>query len=147
MYKCMDCGEVFDEYTADWKVHDEMACPSCYSTDYDDAMQCKKCGDWFTDDEGVSELCDDCLEFYKISYRHSPQKLYKLTEDLEEKVEINYFLASVFTKEEIEKVLLKELVIASATKLPDYISFIEQDQQAFAEWIEEVIENEQKNKS
>ena len=147
MYKCTKCGEVFTEYTADWETHDEMACPSCYSTDYEEARQCKKCGDWFTEDEGESYLCGDCLDFYKTTYRHNPKKICELTSGLDETVEINTFLLSQFSKKEIEQLLLKELIVASAISVQDYITFIEDDEQRFSEWVEEVIENEQKIKS
>lgn len=143
MYKCMKCGEVFDEYTADWETHDEMACPSCYSPDdYEEARECKKCGDWFTEDEGEGNLCGECFDDFAFLHRHDAKKMYKFSEGTTETVEINDFLASRFTVEEIEEILLKELI--SVQDMQDYVGYIERDKMQFAEYIEEVIDNEQK---
>jgi hypothetical protein len=138
----MDCGEVFNEYTANCEVHDEPACPCCFSTNFDDAWQCKDCGSWFTEEEGESYLCNDCLEDYAFLYRHDAKKMYKFSEGTTETIEINGFLASRFTAPEIEEILLKEL--ASAVEMQDYIDYIKRDTLQFAEYIEEVIEDEQK---
>lgn len=71
MWKCEECGSVFDgddaakEYDDPSPVgvalpqgrYEYWRCPSCGSDDMTEAHQCKSC-DEYTD--GISTLCDDC---------------------------------------------------------------------------------------
>lgn len=73
MYKCVDCGHIFDEgeqaVNREW--HDEIpggfhedfaVCPIC-GGDFEETMPCKKCGGAFLEDELIgSYYCEDCLK-------------------------------------------------------------------------------------
>lgn len=63
MYRCNDCGRLFDEprkgeqdaYTGDCYI----GCPHCGSDDYVEGNMCA-CGEWCADED----MCDDCKEAY-----------------------------------------------------------------------------------
>lgn len=72
MYKCLDCGEVFDEddrqivnecHTEldDKPMEQRSYCPYC-GGDYEEAKMCKCCGEFFLEDELICGYCKDCLE-------------------------------------------------------------------------------------
>ena len=75
MYKCVDCGLVFEEgEEAVWEEsrgeywgfpcsETLTGCPKC-KENYEEAYRCKRCGEWFLEDElndGYCELCYDEL--------------------------------------------------------------------------------------
>ena len=68
MYKCLDCGEVFEEPASVRETHgftDGFAetfymCPYC-NGDYEKAKQCKECDEWNTENELYSGWCEKCL--------------------------------------------------------------------------------------
>lgn len=72
MYRCCECGHLFDEgeqavwYENQGECHGRIAmerfdgCPVCRG-DYDEVYQCKKCGDWHTEDELYDGWCEKCL--------------------------------------------------------------------------------------
>ena len=73
MYKCVECGRVFEEgeeavWYEDrgefWGVpcsERETGCPRCHEP-YEEASRCKGCGEWHLSDELDGGLCDDCRE-------------------------------------------------------------------------------------
>ena len=73
MFKCIDCGHIFEEgeegvYYDDrgefWGVPCReriMCCPVCYG-DYDEAVECERCGEWFYEEELTDGLCKNCRE-------------------------------------------------------------------------------------
>ena len=70
MYRCENCGHLFEEgEQAVWYEHHGLdsppyekfsGCPVCKG-DYEEVHQCKKCGDWHTDDELYDGWCENCL--------------------------------------------------------------------------------------
>lgn len=72
MYRCTECGNLFEEgeqaiwYENQGECHGVIAmeqfsgCPVC-GGDYEEVHQCKKCGDWHTEDELYDGWCEDCL--------------------------------------------------------------------------------------
>ena len=70
MYRCCECGNLFEEgEQAVWEEHHGLdsppyekfsGCPVCRG-DYEEVHQCKKCGDWHSEDELYDGWCDDCL--------------------------------------------------------------------------------------
>ena len=72
MYKCTECGNLFEEgeqaiwYENQGECHGVIAmerfsgCPVC-GGDYEEVHQCKKCGDWHSEDELYDGLCANCL--------------------------------------------------------------------------------------
>ena len=62
MYKCSNCGEVFEEPNSikeDWGETFSV-CPYC-NGDYEEAHQCKECDEWHTEDELYDDWCEKCL--------------------------------------------------------------------------------------
>ena len=69
MYRCYECGNLFEEgEQAVWyenygdEISEEMfnGCPVC-NGDYEEVYQCKKCGDWHSEDELYDGWCEKCL--------------------------------------------------------------------------------------
>ena len=84
MYKCLDCGHIFDEpkqYSEDRTpcgvfeggsfIEHYTGCPVCLGA-YEEAKQCEICGEYFTSDEltdtteyingGCGDCCEQCIE-------------------------------------------------------------------------------------
>ena len=62
MYKCSNCGEVFEEPNSikeDWGETFSV-CPYC-NGDYDEVKQCDHCDEWHTEDELYYGWCEKCL--------------------------------------------------------------------------------------
>ena len=70
MYRCCECGNLFEEgEQAVWEERHGLdsppyekwsGCPVCKG-DYEEVHQCKECGDWHTDDELYDGWCEKCL--------------------------------------------------------------------------------------
>ena len=70
MYKCTECGNLFEEgEQAVWEETHGLdsppyekwsGCPVCRG-DYEEVHQCKKCGDWHSEDELYDGWCESCL--------------------------------------------------------------------------------------
>ena len=62
MYKCSNCGEIFEDPKAikeDWGETFSV-CQYC-NGDYDEVKQCDHCDEWHTEDELYSGWCEKCL--------------------------------------------------------------------------------------
>ena len=70
MYICHNCGAVFDTpdtyeehhpYGMGYARERWSVCPSCGDTDFDEAKECSRCGEYFAEleDDGLCELCWD----------------------------------------------------------------------------------------
>ena len=70
MYRCCECGNLFEEgeqavweetHGLDSPPYETMSgCHVCRG-DYEQVYQCKKCGDWRSDDELYDGWCEKCL--------------------------------------------------------------------------------------
>ena len=156
-YKCNDCGHIFEdgefivksEYVGEcWgtPAYDERSyCPSCGGDAWEEAGHCAKCRGVFLDDELTEGLCSECLNEIAMEYKYDIAKCYALSQSSGEKesVSINPFLSCMFTNEQINEVLYRELVVASAIKPVSCEPFIESDKHWFYERIaEEVKKND-----
>lgn len=76
MYKCFNCGAVFDELVR-YQEHMDYerqtysiyyGCPNCRSDDVDQAVKCDLCGEYVTEDYVVLKdgtvACNDCFTLY-----------------------------------------------------------------------------------
>lgn len=69
MYKCRDCGAVFDEYRTqqEWDefghVYYYHQCPACWSDDIDDTERCLVCDEWMLASEMSHDFpcCKNCM--------------------------------------------------------------------------------------
>lgn len=67
MYKCLNCGAIFDcpdyeddfssEYFGRRVTHHISVCPDCRSDELDTAEKCQLCGEYHS---GESDYCADC---------------------------------------------------------------------------------------
>ena len=154
MLKCVECGHVFSEYELNtWEesrgehfgipCYEKMSgCPICEG-DYEDTVECDICGENHLASELTGGVCEDCIK----KYQHDVDMHFKIGENDTDKVELNCFLASVFTKEDIELILLNALKsmkeYAKKQVESDCERFIEYNREWFAERLaEEVKKNE-----
>lgn len=139
MFKCYDCGVVFDEPYICEEAHGEKfgCCPRCKGS-FDEAKKCEICDEYFLEDELNGRLvCDDCIEEQKRNL----EICYKVSGDEKEEVKINALLASLFDTYDIEEILYERLC---KEKIVDCSKFIEQDKYWFAEKLVEVLKDEVK---
>ena len=73
MYKCIECGNLFEEgeqavWYEDrgefWGVpcSEKMTgCPKCHG-EFDEATECEECGGWHFKEDLHDGLCENCLE-------------------------------------------------------------------------------------
>jgi hypothetical protein len=69
MYKCLNCGAVFDypdyedDFTSEYfgrpVTHHISVCPECRSDELDTAERCQLCGEYHS---GESDYCADCVD-------------------------------------------------------------------------------------
>lgn len=152
MLKCVECGHVFSEYELNtWEesrgehfgipCYEKISgCPIC-GGDYEDTVECDICGENHLANELTAGVCEDCIE----KYQHDIDMNFKIGANETERVELNCFLASVFTKENIELILLNTLKSSKWKKQveSDCERFVEYNREWFAERLaEEVKKNE-----
>lgn len=154
MLKCVECGHVFSEYELNtWEesrgehfgipCYEKMSgCPICEG-DYEETVECDICGENHLSSELTSGICEDCIK----TYQHDVDMHFKIGANDTDSIELNCFLASVFTKEDIELILLNALKsrkeYSKKQVESDCERFIEYNREWFAEMLaEEVKKNE-----
>lgn len=100
MFKCLECGAVFDEPKI---VNDSVtygkvsvprtfaSCPHCDSG-FDEAYPCKDCGEYFLADELHSFYCKDCLK----ENWDKTDDLFEFAKDITTKGSVNEFALDMF---------------------------------------------------
>ena len=135
MWICNECVAVF-ENPSEYYEHDTgyhgMDCPICGSDDIDEAKRCAECDEWVNEKNLVNGLCPACIEKHANDY--GTVKAYGA--DRKEAVEINGFLAWVFTPAEIEEILERELK-NSGNAEKDAHTFATDDPDDFTNWLNE----------
>jgi hypothetical protein len=143
-FKCKECGHVFEDgeqatwvesHGLDYGGEEFEGCHICKG-DYEEAEECEKCGKVCGDDEIFGGLCDECIEEYK----YDVNMCYKIGKHEKHVFNLNVLFAHLFTENEIEDILLREL---SKDKYVDCSSFINENKDWFGEKILEVYSNEQ----
>lgn len=142
-YICLDCGHIFEEGEQGKSraflgechgknvYEEEKCCPIC-GGDYEEAFACEICGTLHYKDNLCGGACDRCIN----EYRYDINTCYDVAKKMgEEQVELNCFLASIFTKDEIENILFKELKNAEKFAKVNCDNFINADREWFAELI------------
>lgn len=149
MYKCTECGHLFEqgeerrwlesrgEYWGQ-PVHEETTgCPRC-GGGFEETKPCGLCGSEKTEEEMVGGVCLDCLDDYK----YDTDTCLKLGELEREEVELNSFLLSIFTRDEIEEALFLALNELKKYKPVDCSDFIFADADWFGTKLrEEILKN------
>ena len=131
MFKCYECEATFSEpriYTEKigehfgFPAYESFACcPECGGS-FDEATQCKICGEWFFDDELDDGICEECLVEKKAEYRYNVKACFEVLKDETMQIEINPVLAILLKRSEIEEELLKILLECSSTDCSSVIS-------------------------
>lgn len=113
MLVCNYCGTVIDERDLKTRtqIHDytdlqplketivDYDCEHCGKGEYVKAAECKVCGTWFNDEAGLG-VCDCCLENAETF-----ENAVKLGREDTKDIEINGFLASLFSTEKINDII------------------------------------------
>ena len=155
-YKCNDCGHIFEdgeascysEYMGECHgspAYDSFSCCPCCGGDYETAKTCEVCGGVFLYDEMTDGVCDECLKEAAMKYKYDIAKCFSLSKSVKAtySVSIDWFLSCMFTPEQINEILYRELVVASSLKPVDCTPFIDDDRSWFNECIaEEVKKND-----
>ena len=115
-YKCLECGNIFDEgEQANWSEsrgefwgvassENMSGCPLCKG-EFEETIPCAICGSEHLAEELSGGVCNDCIDEYK----HDVDVCFNIGAEDTESVELNCFLTSIFSKEEIEEILLAVL--------------------------------------
>ena len=144
MQICKDCGTVFKDdecptYEEDYGFETGVGFKSCTQTfeecgcggDLTEAKQCEICGEWEDPDNLIEDICERCFE-EKSTFENA----IGFGAENKEYVEINGYLASEFTSEQIERVLLKELEEAKKLGIKTkHKEFCLKDKEDFAIWL------------
>lgn len=146
-YKCLDCGTVFDAENAHtysesrsyWGMpcsEEFMECPNCKSDCFEETHSCELCGAEFLQDELYGGVCKGCIDDYKFDI----DACIDIGQTEKQTIEINSFFASMFTADQIDSLLLRELKSAHSIMKVDCTPFIENDLSWFGErLIKEVV--------
>lgn len=152
-YKCIECGNIFEEgEQARWSedrgefwgmsCSEEMSgCPKCRG-EYMKTAPCEICGLETINDELNSGVCDKCLQ----RYAYDAEMCYRIGKRDTEKVEINCFLASIFSPKEIDEILYREMKIIDKYALVNGNSFIDGNCDWFCEQLVEEVKNNENGK-
>jgi DNA-directed RNA polymerase subunit RPC12/RpoP len=138
-FKCYECGHIFESGEENrWteSYGEEMSgCPICGGS-YEQTKQCSICGAEHLDDELDGGVCEECIE----DYRYDIDMCRKLGEKSKEDISINGFFASMYSAEEIEELIWRDMLNTQKIKAVDCTPFIEADSSWFAEnLVKEVI--------
>jgi RecJ-like exonuclease len=101
MYICDECGDVFS--TPEFHKGTDI-CPGCGNKYFDEAVQCKICGEYVSNEDaygyGHDLVCRDCVN----SRKDDMEFLASCTQDHEE-VEIPVIYRYIFSDDEINAIL------------------------------------------
>ena len=131
-FKCHECGNIFESgEESRWiESHGEemSGCPICGGS-YDETKQCEICGAEHLDDELDGGVCEECIE----DYRYDIDMCRKLGDKSKEDISINGFFSSMYSAEEIEELIWRDMLNTQKIKAVDCTPFIESDSGWFAE--------------
>ena len=145
-YKCNECGHIFEEGEEHrwsegrgefWGMacSEEMSgCPLC-DGDYEETVRCELCEGEFLADELCGYCCDECIN----SYINDIETCFAIGKEATENIELNGLLTSIFSKEEIEEILMNALREEQKKKPVDCSDFIDADRSWFAEMLVEEV--------
>ncbi len=76
LFVCHDCGHIFTSPTNDFNMSvdpcsEDAECPRCRSDNFDEAVQCSECEDYFDDEDLNSGFCKSCLT--KLATEHAAE--------------------------------------------------------------------------
>ena len=148
MVICLYCGSILEDnelevkksWLTDKDYEDVYVCPNCHHDELSEAEKCLQCGEWHDVDEMTEGYCSECAEKLLESFNYDPKGIYELTKEDTDSVEINQFLASVFSPAQIEEILLNRVLedVKLARQLapslePKFDWFVNNDKEWFLE--------------
>lgn len=151
-YKCVECGHIFEEgEQARWEesrgefwgmpsYETLSGCPICKG-DYEETVRCSVCKSEHFEDELNGGVCDECIDEYRKNF----DACYKLSLGETQEIRINELLASLFTVQDIEEILVEH--IHTKWKDVDCSAFIDMDKEWFGEKIAEEVRKSENSKS
>ena len=133
MFKCVNCGAELDKLKTGYEQIGEAwgkpiysywendICPVC-GDQMEEAVQCKSCGCYYTEDEITAgyNICKKCLNDM-MTVRNSID--YGKDSDKWESVNINPFLAYIYTSEEINRILEVHMLVTKSANKKDAEEF------------------------
>lgn len=132
MYKCVDCGIVFENPESWLEDRGEFwgvscservyGCPKCRG-DYEEAEKCGICEELFFLDELYGGVCKECL----YSNSGDAELWLKIGNAQKNSIKINSFLSDMFTEGQIEEILTREMRILNNIKNIDCSFYIDED--------------------
>lgn len=121
VYICKNCGEIFEEPKIVKESRGEFwghpAFEDCYYSpccgcDYDEAIECNICGEWYSEDDLCMGVCSKCID----DYRHNFKICHDISfEDEKRDVKINALVATLLDEGDINQILV-EFITA---RMPD----------------------------
>lgn len=143
MFKCENCGSVFENpeikkgYLCECgmqSIYESIGvCPNCSCDEYHEAKKCSVCGEYFSETELFGGTCQQCIDEYTFDI----DGCYELSQNDNPSIEINGFLATMFSKSQIEDLLLRELKFWNM----DCLKYIDADKNYFGELLAEKANN------
>lgn len=133
-YKCLKCGHIFEE--GEQKTFTESygetmsGCPCCGGS-YEETEACEICGAEHLEKDLMGGVCEECINEYKKDI----DVCYKVGKNDFESINLNCFLATMFSVEEIEQILIEKLKKEKA----DCSEFANSDIYWFAERLAEEV--------
>ena len=144
-FKCYECGHIFesgDEQTWIESYGEQMSgCPVC-AGGYEETVQCSICGSEHLADELDGGVCETCVD----GYRYDISMWRIIGEKSKADVSINGFFASMYSSEEIEELIWRDMLNTQKFKSVDCTPFIEADRIWFAENLAEEVNNYENGK-
>ncbi len=121
MYACSDCGRLYDEQPVRRERHGELDGDWCEKFvectcggAIEEAVKCKVCDDWHSEDELTEGVCRYCLH-HELTAENV--EVFVGTFEIEKcTFEINAALEHVFSSEEVNEILMRELKEVLHTK-------------------------------
>ena len=134
MLVCARCGTVIEDSELQYDYEDygeEVALPCRCGGDFVEATQCSICGEWF-DNDGLHGVCECCFEEYE-----TVGEALAMGEENTEDVDINGFIATVLTKEQINNILTKWVEENFTDHSSAVIKYCENDKSYYSDWLAE----------
>lgn len=150
-YKCLNCNELLDEDELDYVSNRygeyykrERVCPYCKSNDIEGLKECPYCDEVILESE---DCCEECAEAFNSAI--DIHRMFKTSEHMETAgIEINPYLAEMFSTKEINEILfahLKEAAFSSVVAAQKVINtnqrFIKENAAEFIVAYKEVTAN------
>ena len=116
MYKCRNCGHIFDEGEQktrydrhnDYYTEPISICPVCNSEDFEVCVYCRSCGaEHFKDELSQQAVCRECIEAYRAD-SNNIMTCYEIGNRAKVDTKLNSFIYDFFGDvESIERHLLE----------------------------------------